>query len=425
MNITSIAPRLWGRRPGKTLAFLAMALFLGLAWTTTSHASTAAYTTIRNEVTVQYADAGGNPQADLSADVEFSVALVAATPILNAPGDQEIDSSATATYAYTLTATANGPDSYTLSAGPLVESAGINGSAVVINGGTLTVNLGATTAAEAIIVNAGANTTIVVPSDLASDGAVNGIAAGDIVVIGVNEFTVFDIVDNGGVGTSEIIVAPNTTTPSIAVGEIIGERGSFSIVVTPGTVTDATADQTIEVTLFAQDAGTIAASTNDVTVTTVTGLTLTVTKYVRNDTTPNAGIGAFDLYGDGTFIYYTGGVQGAPGETMEYLVRIENAAGGSMATGLIIIDQVPEFTTYVSGSMALAVDPTVPGNFASLNDNDSGTDAGEYDGSDPATIYIYAGSNGDDGGAGYGNGSGGELPGGSTTYGRFQVIINN
>ena len=436
MNIKSMAPRLWGRRRGKTLALLAMALFMGLAWTTPSHAaSTAAYTTIRNDVTVRYADAGGNPQTNLNAYVEFSVALVASTPILNSPSNQEINSDGTALYYYTITSTANGPDGYSLSS-TLTDSAGIdpvNPSTVEINGGNLNISLGATTAAGEILIidtTIGTTTTISVPSDLDnSDNEVNGIGVDDVVVIDDVEFLVTAITDHGGVGTSDITVTYNGTEaftgtpPSLAVGDIIGERANFTVEITPGIITDATTDQIITLNLVAQDDDSTADPIDDTTETTVNGLSVQVHKYVRNVDTHQVGSGLqVDLGSE--YVYYSDGIEGAPGQTMEYLVQITNGPETSPATGLIIIDHIPQFTTYVENSMEL--DPGT-GSFTGLNDDANGvSDAGEYD-SDNQIIYIYAGEGGEDGNAAdtYDDGTGGTLAADHTTYGRFRVTINN
>ena len=402
------------KSPIEAMLMTLLALALVMAMAANVHASTASNTTIRNTVTVNYADAAGNPQTPLTANVDITVNLVESTPLLNAPPDQSIDASQTAVYNYLITSTANGPDTYNLNVSSIVESAGINGSTATLS--VTTIDLGASTAAATVTIAATGNTDITVPSDNASDGQVNGIAAGDTVVIGGAAFTVASVVDNGGVGTSTITVTGNGTATSVNSGDLISEQGSFTLTVTPGTVTDATNNQTITVDITAQADGGSTAAATDQTVTTVTAVQLTITKYVRNVTNPNGSGTSVNVDGN---TYYAANVTGVPGDTMEYLVAVANGAG-SPATNVIIQDSVPAFTTYVAGSMAL--DPG-SGTFGGLNDNDNGGDAGEYDGTNQI-IYIYAGSGGNDGAAGYGNGTGGNLPVNTTTYGRFRVTID-
>ncbi len=395
-----------------SLLALAAALALIMAWSPAAHASTAANTTIRNTVTVNYADAAGTSQTPLTASVDITVSLVESTPALSAPADQTIDASQTAVYNYTITSTANGPDTYNLNVDAIAQSAGISGSTA-----TLSINsivLGATTVAADVTIAASGNTDITVPSDDTGGGAVNGIDAGDTVIINGAAFTVASVTDNGGVGTSTITVTGNGTALTVSAGTLIHEQGSFTLTVDPGTVSDATTDQTITVDISA-DGGSGPAT--DQTTTTVTAVQLSISKYVRNVTTGTAGSGT-PVTVDGN-TYYPAGVTGVTGNTMEYLVVVANGAG-SQATNVVIQDSVPAFTTYVTGSMAL--DPDGSG-FSPLNDDPDNGDAGEYDAAN-RMIYIYAGSGGNDGGANYGDGTGGNLPASKTTYGRFQVTID-
>jgi hypothetical protein len=110
---------------------------------TVASANTAADTTIRNTVYVDYADASAVAQPQISAEVDVVVQLVAAAPTLNAPVDQTIAPSSTATYSYTVFSNANGPDIYDLTT-PLVESGGLSGSTA--GPSVASVTLGATTA---------------------------------------------------------------------------------------------------------------------------------------------------------------------------------------------------------------------------------------------------------------------------------------
>jgi len=118
-------------------------------------ATTAADATIRNTVTVSYADAGGNAQTPLLSSVDVTVNLVRANPILNAPADQSTDSATNAVYSYTITTAANGVATYNLTT-PLAQSAGISGSTASALPASVT--LGATTVASAVSIAAAGTT---------------------------------------------------------------------------------------------------------------------------------------------------------------------------------------------------------------------------------------------------------------------------
>ena len=409
--------------------FGALALVAAVALPQVAMATTGANHIIRNTVTVSYDDTFGTNQTPVTASVDVTVNLVEAQTVLNTPGDQSTDPATTVTYTYTATAAANGLDSYNLSTA-MTESAGISGSTATIRnaGDTATiasVSLGGTSVAASGTIAAAGTTAISVPADSANDGAVNGIAAGETFVVNGAVFTVASVDDvNGGTAnaTSTITVNGNGTATAIAIGDQIGEQLTFLVKVDPGTVI-ATTNQTITVDLGAQDSGATLAAVPDQTVTTVTVASLTVVKYVANITNPVAGVGstvALDTGGGaGSITYYTSGVTGDPGDTLEYVIEVSNAAGASTASNVVLSDPVPAFTTYTGGTMRL--DPGT-GTFAGALDGDSDTDAGEADGT---TVYLYAGSGGTDNGAGFGNGVGGSLAAGATTYGSFRVTIDN
>lgn len=387
-------------------------------------ANTAANNIIRNMVTVDYDDAGGNSQTAITAQVDITVNLVESTPTLSSPVDISTDAGTAAVYNYTLTATANGPDTYDLSAAITAESAGINSSTVATS--VTSLDLGATTVATGVTLNAASNTVITVPSDGANDGFVNGLTDLDSVVIGGFTYSVVSVDDsNGGLpGTSTITVSFDGNTPALLVGDVIGELGTFTLTVTPGTVTDATTDQTVTVNVSAiDDAGVGPATTADGTITTVTAIALAVTKYVANITNPIAGGGTplnVDTGGGAGLIdYYISGVSGNPGDTLEYVIQVENPTASSTASNVRISDPVPAFTTYTAGTIRL---DDGGGVWAGALDADADADAGEF-GSN--TVYIYVGTGGTDGAAGVGNGTGGSLAVSTTTLGSFRVTIDN
>jgi hypothetical protein len=387
----------------------------------TAFATTASNTTISNTATVNYDDSAGNAQAAINASVDVTVNLVEATPTLSAPTDQSAFSGTAIDYTYTITTNANGVDTYTLGDSQIAADAGITGNTREIRdtaggGGSVigSVTLGATSVAAAAVAT---DTAITVPADGASDASVNGIEAGDTLIIGGNSYTVASITDNAS-GTSTINLSAGLSA-GVSVGDLIAEQQTFYLRVTATSTVDG---DTVENQVTASDG--VSAAATDNTITTVNiAPSLTVTKYVANITTPVVGGGSTVTVdtglGGGSTTYYTTGVTGDPGDTLEYVIEISNAASAGQATDVVISDPVPAFTTLVGGTVSL--DPGT-GTWSTVANTADNGDFGETDGT---TVYIYAGSGGDDTTAGVGSGSGGSLNGGTTTLGAFQVTIDN
>lgn len=395
---------------------LAVATLLGAGLVTTlpAWATTAADTTIRNTVTVSYADAANTAQTPITAQVDITVNLVRANPLLNAPADITTDPATNANYAYTITNTANGLATYSVNGAVTAQSAGISGSTV---GAVANITLGSTTVATGTTIAAGTTTVVTVPRDNTSDSSINGLIVGDTVVISGQTFTVTAIgADTAGPGTTTVTLNNTGAALVVTAGTLIAERKSFTISVDPGPVSNASVDQTINVTTTATDTVDNTKTANDPTITTVASVGLTVSKLVRNVTNAVVGSGAVS-YGGNT--YYAGGVNGNPGDVLEYMIVVSKSASASSATGVKISDPIPPFTTYVAASMR--IDNTGGGTFTALNDNDSNGDAGETDGN---TVYFYPGTGGADGAAGLNNGTGGSLGASAGSHMLFRVNIN-
>jgi hypothetical protein len=327
------------------LTLLTLALLFVAALPAASLASTAANTVIRNTVSVNYNNTAGTAMPQVQATVDISVALVYATPTLTSPVDQSTVPGTPAVYTYSITSNANGPDTYALTTNIDAQSAGISGSTAVA--APVSVTLGGTTIATAVTIAAAGTTAITVPNDAASNSSVNGIAGGTVVING-QAYTVASIVDNGGTvgGTSTITVNGNGTASGVLpVGTIIGQRSTFTMTVTPGTVS-AAANQTITVTTSAKGGGAPVAAT-DQTLTTVNVATLAVTKEVSADGNT----------------WYSGVVPPAtlaiaPGATLYYRITVTNG-GSSNATSVVITDPQPLYTTYTAGSARRATGAAV------------------------------------------------------------------
>lgn len=391
-----------------------------LAGASQAWANTAADTTIRNTVTVNYSDAASTPQAALTAQVDVTVNLVRANPLLSAPIDQTTDSATNAVYSYTITNAANGIATYNLST-TLAQSAGISASTANTNVALAT--LGATTVASSVNILALGNTTITVPADNTVDLSINGLAGGDTVVIGGQVYSIAGIgADVASPGTTTITVVGNGTAQVVASGTLIAERQTFTMTVDPGPVSGV-GDQTITVDTTATDSVDNAYTGTDQTITTVRNTNLAVQKLVRNVTTGAAGLGLPVVYGGNN--YYASGVTGNPTDTLEYMIVVTNAVGAADATNVRISDPIPPFTTYTPTSMFIENGGVLS---AALNDSGSDTDAAEFSGS---AVYFYLGAGGTDGGLGAplanGDGTGGTLTGtapDNVSRAIFSVIIN-
>jgi uncharacterized repeat protein (TIGR01451 family) len=361
MNKTFINIRRAGLRA--LVSGFALLALLSFVLPQAAQASTAANTTIRNTVTVAYKDTLGTAMTPVSNTVDILVAFVCAAPTLNAPTDITTQPGTNAVYNYTITASANGPDTYALSALVTAQSAGISGSTVAVV--PASVVLGGTTVAVGVTIAAAGTTAISVPNDAASNTSVNGIEAGDTIVIGTAVYTVASITDNGGTvgGTSTITVNGNGAAQVLTVGTIIGERKTFTTTVTPGPLgIPTTADQTITVRTTADGATGSCSVTDDDTITTVQYPKLTVLKEVSaNGTSGWTNVA---------------GTQFIPGATVYYRVTVTNT-GTSSAASVVLTDAQPLYTTYQSGSAYHVAG--LGNNYGTPNLTDTNADGDGYD----------------------------------------------
>lgn len=386
-----------------------------------AYASTAANTTITNTVTVNYTDAASNAQTPVQDSVAITVNLVTSAPLLSSPANIDPATENTLNQlTYVITGTANGPDTYDFSSADtptnMDASAAFNSPSVT---------LGGTTAAAAISIGV---TSITVPFDGTDDNDANGIVAGDFIVIdptGAAELVEVDSVveTNGPTGNTVTINLVAATSAGHAYGVIIGERQDVVVDVTTDTITTgASGTHSVVTTATSQTAPNPATTQTTATVITVSRPLLTVSKFVRNDSNGTFNPGAADITVAGVG-YYTAGVSGNPGDTMQYLIVIDNtAAGAGSANNIVVSDPIPQFTSFVASSVEL--DATGTGTFVAQNEAADDGDAAELDTSGNGTLYVYAGAAGDDTTAGAGNGVGGTLLTSEISYVIFQVTID-
>lgn len=397
-----------------------------LALLTAQHAfgQTAANTQITNTVIVSYTDAfGGGPVLTETASVTVEVILVPAAPTLWVT-TADIDTAyanTDYTLSYWISSNANGEDSYDLAALEIGGSADLSGPTLTIPAATDPISLGGTT----IAANAAAGaSTFTVPYDATgAANIVNGIEVGEYVVIDGDTdhpYEVQTITHNSASNTTAIIIN-GVLDANVQAGDLVGEYAEFDITVHTGALLNSaiSAAYTIQTTATTQDtAGNhlVATQQDHDSLITLRLLGLTVNKYVRNtDPANTSGSGAQTIGGR---TYYAADVNGIGGDVLEYVIVVENPIDASLASNVVIEDEIPPFTTYVSNSMQL--------DGVNLDDDEDGGDSGEYD-SSTRTIYIYAGDTpGNDGGitGGFDDGSGGSLAQGASTIGVFQVTID-
>lgn len=351
-------------RAGIALLFLAA---FGLAAPSGSaFANTAANTQIVNSAKLTYA--GGSA----AASVVVSVALVPSTPNVSitygtanytAPNTPPIGDTVT------ITATANGPASYTV-----VPSVGATSNIASSNPATVTTPNPVVTVGATVTTGTSGTTFVTVPAGIAtgSGNPVNGIGASSTIIFTVNgnSYTrlVSSTTDNGN-GTFAI----NWTTaiPAADVplaGILVAEQKAVQVNVAPGTVLAPGTNITVAVSAKVTTPG-----ANDTTVTTATPNTwitpspnVSLNKYVRNVSNPvvgNAGATSFTI-NTVTSTFYTGGVTGKPGDTLEYVIVASNT-GATDLNSSALTDVVP--TAYVNfvtnpgpygGKEVFYIDPT-------------------------------------------------------------------
>jgi len=376
-----------------------------------AHAALPANTQITNSATLSYYDGAATQTATSS--VTVTVALVPAAAAVVAGSDQSTPYTGTNTElnnTFSVTATSNGPDQYTLTPAIVGTPTNTTGASISLTSPTSPVTLGAT------ITLSGSTTTILkVPSDGTADAVVNEIAVGDTVVVSGEARTVSAVSDPGGNGTATITLA-SALSSAPAAGVTVAERVTVTVNVKSGTiVTNGTSIVVVKnLTVASVTDNTKTTTSNNVTDTYTSGLA-TFTKYVRNVTHPVAGTTSLEYPASSGNVYYRTGVKAVTGDVLEYLLVVENSGSGSISQ-TYVTDSLPvtyaDFnTTPYSGSTAVTYY------------NESGT-ASYYtaaSGDDPATwssptLTVYVGT-------GATSSAGGTIAAGANVHVLYQVTV--
>ena len=363
----------------------ALALALGAS---PALASTASNTQLSNQASVVYNDAGNIAQPPVNSNISVvTITLVPAAPTISSPVAVAVaQGSGNITLNYTVTSNANGPDSYTLALGDVMnQTAGSTATAAT------PITLNATTLAVA----ATPGTTITVPYDqVVSNATINGLVAGavgtgSVVVIGGNTYTITNIAKNGPANTAVLTLdhaLPGGT--NIPANTIVPEQKTVTVTVGPGTLTAGNNTGTDTITLTgtptnnggACTVATCPAGTQTTpTVVTVNRAALTVTKQVSTD-------------GGATF---SNNANAPPGTTLTYRIVATNAAGSPTANAVAFTDVLPLYIAYKANSGRFATSAAIT-TYAGASGNPLTDNSGGYNisvnnvPSPPVTTVTYS-----------------------------------
>jgi hypothetical protein len=344
-------------------------LLLVVATSGSAWANTAANAEIINRATLSYA--GGSK----SAVIKVTVNLVPSAPNVGITfsSDQYGSPNLPAlTNTVTITATANGPASYTLTpsiTGPTnvvglptaqpavtVVAAGSPGSynfpvigATVTSGASgttfLTVPASGATGDNAVVNGIGPGTKVTFSFTTA------GVSHGATAIIG----STTEVKDGSGVATGvyrlNFAAIPAADVPPA--GTVIGEVKTINVSVTPGTISNVASNITVPVKVDVSIGSLVGSATQSTPDTwTPPNVTVDVNKYVRNIDTGTAGTSvANNITINGTASdYFDTGVTAVPGNHLEYVIVAKNNGATNLNTSAIT-DMLPtDLVTLVYGA---------------------------------------------------------------------------
>ncbi len=347
MRITrNKASGLISRALGLALAFgLSLTLFAG-----TATAITGGGATILNVATVDYQDASATGSFQATSSASVTVGLIAAPPVLSTPADQAIASATTATYSYTVTATANGVDTYDITT-PISAQVDLGGTGAAAPSGA-TITLGAS------VILSNTATTI----DIPAGSGTNFVAGTTVLVVGGTDYLVNTIVGDippshtnnlgayttAGVTTNETPItitlvanpAPGSNVaPAFGVdafqATVAGEQATFTVAVDGTVLAPAIAGTaTVDTNVASQTDG--AQDDTHQTITTFQDNFVSIEKLVQNTASPG----------------FAATATGVTGDTLEYQITMNNTSAAN-ATSVFLTDPLPAYTNYVPGSTRL------------------------------------------------------------------------
>lgn len=337
---------------------VALCLLLTTGLAHQSRAATSADATIFNKATLTYA--GGTVQASVS----VSVALVGTTPTLSSPAATAVTSGDVVDILYTLTAGANGKDTYNLSTSSLddaLPSGTLTPPGVVFLAGatgntTITsleleavVTSAPSDAVNQLLIPAGAETNNLSTGTILRLPPVpsTGFAGGTYLVDAITPGTVPDI--NTTEVFTRVTLIPQGGSPAVGVGDIpegiqAGEEATFRVRLTGGNLVGGGTSGTHTVSVVADPVTGVAPSATDEVVVTVTPVVVFMTKKVA-------------IYDPGETVanqaFVTSGITASTGDVLIYQIEVGPSSGEPAITAAIVADTAPEFTTYIDDSLTL------------------------------------------------------------------------
>lgn len=357
-----------------------------------AHATLAAGTTISNTASVTYAE---SIDPVTSNTVDITVNLVSGLAWIDStltPVTLTVGNGGTVSYTVDLHNTGNGTTTATITDGTnQAASLGAGSWSITNNNPTLFA-----TVSSAVGVFA-AGTTAIPVSNLNTGALVAGTTR---VMIGAVEF----VVAAGSTATS-LVVTGDATAVATGAGIQIGEVLTITFSGTAGTLVSPDLDENHLHSMTATDdvGGGLnsdgnPAATDSVSsdgnngagnpwYTRVVAGALTVDKYSRNVTDANMNLSGASsiLYGGAT--YYKSGIKGETGDTLEYLVVINNAGPGS-ATDVTMTDAISTFLSLTTTSVDIDTDGNGAFDAADAVNNNLATYSAP-------TLTVYAGVGGD------------------------------
>jgi hypothetical protein len=234
------------------------------------------------------------------------------------------------------------------------------------------------------------------------------------VVIGVDTRTVQSVSDNAS-GTSVVTLA-SALTAAPAAGIVVAEQKTVLVDVNAGAITTTGTNVTVtkNITVTSTTNPSITTGPSGTVTDTYTSGVATLSKYVRNVTSPAAGTGSPYVYSSTN--YYQAGITARPGETLEYILVAANSGSGAV-TSSVITDVLP--TAYVtllanaygSGREVTYVSDTgATSYYSSASDSDQAIYAA-------GTLTVRVGT-------GATNSAGGSIPATSFVLALYRVTVN-
>ena len=323
-------------------------LFVAWAAAGTAHATTPSNTLLTNTAKLVYTGNATGITTSVTVTVELVPTAVSIAATFSAP-NASVNKAENQTYSatYVVQSNANGPDTYTVAAAYTATN-DVTGAASPVPS-TTSITLGASAASASA---ASGQAVITVPADGTSDANVNGLAAGDTVVIDSATYEILSVVDNA-TGTSTITLTANLAT-TLAIGEGIFEYASFTVDISDVGATGGATNRLDLRTTVTSDTTPNPVYTLDVDINLVEIL---IDKFVRDTagvcgTCGGAATATYDPDGgSGSQTYYDAGVTAAPGATLEYILVIQTST--APITTAVITDVLPQFTSYSAGTTRL------------------------------------------------------------------------